>query len=306
LRRQAQEALYNQMVQDDRSPRERYAAGEILDESGWAPADLNLWLRCPGCADNRRDLWVMKYPVTNIHFARFMAAGGYEEPVYWGGEDSIGWRWRVKKHPDSHGEGEVTEPRYWRDTRFGKERRGYPVVGVSWYEASAYARWLAHLLPQAHQGPVEVAPPDAALVADLPAATVPAIRVPTETEWVRLAGGAAEERYPWDRRGHPVTQTAGQVMTRANVDKSGIGQTSPVAMYPQGVTVPFGLMDLAGNVWEWTDSWYDKTQKSRVLRGGSWRNLYNHARVSVRVYGNPDGADSYIGVRVVAPVVSDA
>ena len=172
-------------------------AGEVLDELGWLPPDLDAWALCPGCADRGGDLLAMKYPVTNHQFQRFIDADGYENYDYWGGEDSVAWRWRVKDHPDSRGEITVTEPRLWRDPRFGKSHRGYPVVGVSWYEAVAYAAWLNEQLKVEgfklqvwHAGHLETF--------SLQPGTV-SPRLPSEQEWERMAGGiASKERYPWD------------------------------------------------------------------------------------------------------------
>ena len=103
------------------------------------------------------------------------------------------------------------------------------------------------------------------------------VRLPTDAEWLRLAGGEREgkkERYPWDvpGSGRVTDERRGRdaILARANTAESGIGGTSPVAMYPLGESKPHGLWDVAGNVWEWIDSWYDKEQRGRVLRGGSW------------------------------------
>jgi formylglycine-generating enzyme required for sulfatase activity len=75
-------------------------------------------------------------------------------------------------------------------------------------------------------------------------------------------------------------------------------------MYPQGSSRPFGLQDMAGNVWEWTASWYSEKQGGRVLRGGSWYYNQGRARVSIRASSTPDYADYNIGFRPVAPVDS--
>jgi hypothetical protein len=144
LRHQLRDTLCAHMTDADLPPKERYAAGEVLDELGWLPDDpstgsgrgLNAWVHCPGVAEGPAlskvegggDLVVMKYPVTNAQFERFIQARGYENPAYWGGEDGEGWRWRVKGERRWSSAG-TDEPEYWHDPRFGKERRGYPVVG---------------------------------------------------------------------------------------------------------------------------------------------------------------------------------
>lgn len=91
---------------------------------------------------------------------------------------------------------------------------------------------------------------------------------------------------------------------RANTTESGIGGTSPVVMYPLGESKPFGLWDLAGNVWEWTGSWYDEDQRFRVVRGGSWHDHRRGARPSDGHRGSPDFSDVNIGFRLVSPISS--
>jgi len=123
--------------------RTRYAAGEVLDELGWLPEDLNAWVQI---ANGKSQMfYVAKYPVTNVQFECFIQAGGYENSAYWGGEVGEAWQWRVKGERFLSSAG-TDEPEYWHDPRLGKERRGYPVVGVSWYEAMAYAAWLTDVL----------------------------------------------------------------------------------------------------------------------------------------------------------------
>jgi formylglycine-generating enzyme required for sulfatase activity len=186
--------------------------------------------------------------------------------------------------------------------RDGRDRRGYPVVGVSWYEAAAYCAWLTALLRRARAGE-ELPPAHLALIAGPLAAGAREIRLLTEEEWVRLAGGDEGDRYPWDAPSEATNDEAA-VLTRANTSESKIGGTSPVGMYPQGRGRRFDLYDMAGNVWEWTASWYDREQTRRVLRGGSWGNLQWGARVSFRSNFSPDLAYTNIGFRVAAPVDS--
>ncbi len=73
--------------------------------------------------------WIGKYSVTNQEYGQFMQAGGYEEKKWW---CEAGWGWRASE--------QVTQPDYWSYPVFNDPNQ--PVVGVSWYEASAYCRWV--------------------------------------------------------------------------------------------------------------------------------------------------------------------
>ncbi|MDQ1301043.1 MAG: hypothetical protein QG637_964, partial [Chloroflexota bacterium] len=246
---------------------------------------------------------------TNAQFDRFIQADGYEKPVYWGGKDSPGWRWRMKP-PNYRGAGPVTQPEYWHRPRFGIDRRGYPVVGVSWYEASAYAAWLTERLRSGDFRFSLVDPTGCAQQSKI-ANPKSVVRLPTEAEWLWLAGGekaGQRERYPWDLPGSGrVTDDQKDkdvILAQANTSESGLGGTSPVAMYPLGASKPFGLWDVAGNVWEWMDTWYDADKRGRVVRGGSWLNDRRCARPSVRYGGDPDASSDYLGFRLVSPISS--
>jgi formylglycine-generating enzyme required for sulfatase activity len=292
------------MIDGQRKPPERYEAGLQLDALKWLPPDLNEWVRCPACADNRQDLYVQKYLVTNQQFELFIKAGGYDNPTWWGGEKSTAWLWRVKEHGDYRGNEPVSEPRYWQSDDFGRARRGFPVVGVSWYEAMAYAAWLTDLLRRARAQDETLTVEERQLIEPLRETGGQTITLPTETEWVRLAGGDAQNRYPWDKPGQPVTTDVTEITRRTNVSEGKIGKTSPVSMYPQGASHPFALMDVAGNVWEWTNSLYQEGSSRRVVRGGSWDGAHGGARVGVRNLNSPDFSDYDFGFRLVSPIGS--
>ena len=254
--------LRARMIDASFTPTDRYAVGEVWDELGGLPEDLDTWVFCRDCADGHGDLLATKYPITNTQFERFIQDKGYANPKWWGDVDSLGWRWRTVKHPSYRGDGPVTQPAYWNYPRLGKDRRGYPVVGVSWYEVAAYTAWLAERF-KVEGSRLQVWCNSQLTTWNLQPG--PIVRLPTKTEWLRLAGGereARQERYPWDVPGsRRVTRDEKErdaILAWANTRESGLGGTSPVAMYPLGESKPFGLWDLAGNVWEWTDSWYDE------------------------------------------------
>jgi formylglycine-generating enzyme required for sulfatase activity len=278
--------------------RTRYEAGEALDELGWLPEDLEAWVLCPGCAADGGDLLVAKYPLTNAQFERFAKDGGYQNAAWW---SAAGWRWRVEDHPEYRGSGSVAEPEYWHHPRFGREWRGYPVVGVSWYEAEAYANWLTERARAGGFG-LQVWEGGQPVTWDASREAF-AVRLPSDAEWTAIAGGLGkEERYPWDPPGGPATRDEGIILARANTYEARLGGTSPVAAYPLGASQPYGLIDLAGNVWEWTGSWHDEDQRYRVVRGGSWDHTRDLARCWVRNRNIPGSSSHGLGFRCVSPI----
>ena len=137
------------------------------------------------------------------------------------------------------------------------EELNAPRENVSWFEAVAFCRWLS-------------------------ARTGKSIRLPTEWEWQQAAtGGNPANDYPWRTEWDPA---------RCNSGESRLNRTTPVGLYPQGATMQGvqgaqGVMDMAGNVWEWCLNEYDHSESSEsvclddsesdhVLRGGSW-DYYN-------------------------------
>ncbi|OQA95154.1 MAG: Serine/threonine-protein kinase pkn1 [Chloroflexi bacterium ADurb.Bin222] len=181
---------------------------------------------------------ISRYPITNAEFARFIEAGGYAARAFWTG---AGW---AQKEKDAW-----TEPRYWQDDQWNDPAQ--PVVGVSWYEAAAYCRWLT-----------------------AQSAGRFTYRLPTEAEWEKAARGTDGRRYPWGN-----TWDA----SRCNNKESGPGKTTPVGQYPQGDS-PYEVSELVGQVWEWCSTKYDSKypyqpddgrededgEDRRILRGGSW------------------------------------
>lgn len=227
------------------------------------------------------NLYFAKYPVTNKLYRRFIAylraekgmakvlqllpietfaqsllAGDNEIKDYLG-EDPARWAQKLA-------------PGYDDDKRFNGDDQ--PVVGVTWYAATAYCHWHTMLQVVISKGS------DQRMI----------YRLPTEQEWEWAAGGG-KRKYPW---GNDKPDE-----TRANYNEK-VGKTTPVGSYPAGAT-PEGLMDMAGNVWEWMENKYAPDGVERALRGGAWSFDPGDLRCVARDYDNPDNQWLDSGFRVV-------
>jgi len=269
-------------------------------------------------------------PVTNAEWALFMKAGGYEDERWWETDEARSWQrgegtaegpkedlrnvrnqliqnsdlikdlqeqgrftsetakaWKgyCVMSPEEFDEeldrvypsGRQTQPAFWNDEAFNNPCQ--PVVGICWHEARAYCAWLSAQADHYQY------------------------RLPTEVEWEAAARGRAGRRYSF---GNKFDSSC------ANTFETHVRKTTPVGVFPAGHT-PEGLMDMTGNVWEWTTSLYlsypyQETdgredpisgQGRRVLRGGSWFNDRHYALASCRVFNHPDNRYYNIGFRVV-------
>ena len=220
-------------------------AGEVLlepialgdpDESA-EPDDV---LIEPGTVIQVATAYLDRYPVTNAQFQTFVDAGGYEQPAIW---DPAIWP-AVLGFVDSTNQ---PGPRHWRNGRFSPGKENHPVVGVCWYEAVAYARWVGK-------------------------------RLPADAEWVKAAcwpvqltaASRVQRKYPW---GNSLERG------RANLWSTGLGDTVAVSQMAAGGSVG-GVYHLIGNIWEWIAEDFELPAAApperadrplrKVLRGGAF------------------------------------
>lgn len=111
-------------------------------------------------------------------------------------------------------------------------------------------------------------------------------RLPTEEEWERAARGDDGHRYPWGETADP---------NCANVRESGLGGPTPVGVYLH-CSSPYNLLDMSGNVWEWTATDFD--EQTKVIRGGAWNFPIKSARTYTRECSRPGNQSHSIGFRV--------
>ena len=274
----------------------RAAAADTLDELGYTPDDLYEF------APVERDtipFYFAKHPVTNLQYKRFLDSSDFADEKHWldfpkydengnlmketWGKEGLDWLQNTLKDEDTS-DGKVVFPRYWKDPRFGIARRTVPVVGITWYEANAYCKWLtAHCkeLPEFNSLSTFHSPEFA-------------FRLPVENEWILAADGEAKERFAFGELKDPKKE----IVNFANTNESGISRTTPTGMYPLGRTAN-GIWDMSGNIWEWQANYKDVKNGRLSLRGGSWNVIQYFARVSVRFNYVPDDGDGRYGFRVV-------
>lgn len=233
----------------------------------------------------------------NATFPRSKFIMKYDIPVY---PDSLVW---VRDFAYAYNEPMAKQ--YFSHPSFGN----YPVVGVTWKQATAFCDWRTHLL-------------NSKLI-QLKRTPESDFRLPTEAEWEYAArGGRSQVPFPWG--GPYLRNKKGCLMAnfkpgRGNyAEDGGLYTVKADAYWPNDV----GLYNMSGNVSEWTSSYYYEgsynfqhdlnpdvrynakdqdppSMKRKVIRGGSWKDVGFYLQVSTRTFEYQDTAKAYIGFRSV-------
>lgn len=136
-------------------------------------------------------------------------------------------------------------PQHFVNRTFPKGKMDHPVTYVSWHDAKAYCEWAGK-------------------------------RLPSDAEWEKAARGTDGRTFPWGEEFEVDNANTPVRWQSLNMD----GDTTPVGAFPSGAS-PYGVHDMAGNVWEWTESWYRQYPGNKhpsenygelykTLKGGSW------------------------------------
>ena len=143
-----------------------------------------------------------------------------------------------------------------------------PVTGVTWHEARAYCAFAGG-------------------------------RLPSENEWEKAARGSDGREFPWGNDVDCKRANWGNFENEGPCAGKAPGKPVVVGSYPQGAS-PFGVLDMAGNVWEWVADKYDRDPSRRVVRGGSCCSYFVEPRAANRNAWDPNHRDGDLGFRCVS------
>jgi hypothetical protein len=150
----------------------------------------------------------------------------------------------------------------------GFDSNNCPREMVNWYEAMAFCYWLSNL-------------------------TGLLLSLPNQAQWRRAVQGDTDRLYPWGNEFDP---------TKCNTRETLFRRTTLVNKYPEGIS-PFGVMDLSGNVWEWSNETPSHKIFGYYMHGGGWRGRRRHTRVHYSRTQFADYRAPDVGFRIIAEIV---
>lgn len=190
-------------------------------------------------------------------------------------------------------------PIHWHGCQPPESVLKHPVTNVSWQDANSFCAWLTQRIRGQE---LEVG----AQGADHQYQRFTEFRLPSEAEWELAARGTDGRSFPWGNE---------WLSGYANTREAGLAQTQAVGSCAAGAS-PYGCLDMAGNVWEWTASLdrlypYDsadgredlQASGRRILRGGCYANPHGYARCACRFRLNPGIMNDFLGFRLAASLL---
>ncbi len=195
--------------------------------------------------------------------------------------------------------GSATRSTYYNSVTYAD----YPVIGINWYQARDYCAWSGGSLP-------------------------------SEAQWEKAARSHDGRNYPWEWIGAVYNNRSEIRLNYCDSEctlqwadgsfSDGFADTAPVGTFPAGAS-PYGVLDMAGNVWEWVNDWYASgaykdmmlenpvgpdAGLEKVIKGGSWMDGLNAGvplifRSSNRAFRHPLQAYNDLGFRCILPAASD-
>ncbi len=247
--------------------------------------------------------YISLYPVTQAQYQCFVDDQGYDQSAFWK---------------------EAIDDGLWKNGNFQNRKRAksyggnfdlpnHPVVGITWYEARAFTRWLTVKYQELNLLPADKD-----------------IRLPTEAEWEKASrGGSEQPGQPHIVHATDICSDKPEIKMKAgenriypwgktvDEDKMNcemiIQSTSAVGCFCHGQSI-YGCEEMSGNVWEWCNDWYEGYPSTtvtdpvgpiagsdRVIRGGSWDNYARYCRSAYRFSYRPENRNNYLGFRLCAP-----
>lgn len=222
-----------------------------LDQMVFVPTGVYTW----GTeAVHVNAFYINKFPVINSQYKKFIDEEGYSRREFWSEE---GWKWKETNN--------IRYPFYWRDSRYNAPNQ--PVVGVSWYEAVAYANWKG-------------------------------LRLPTEIEWEAAARGPKGLLWPW---GNTFAEDA------CNYNGTGISRCTPVGLFPKnrspfGVWDLSGnIWEWTMSTYMGAQQVVHSAAQHgpKILKGGSWFSNPERTRTISRRWLHPGARQFNFGFRLV-------
>ena len=173
-----------------------------------------------------------------------------------------------------------------RESYYGEpDFHDFPIIAITWFEANDYCHWVGG-------------------------------RLPTEAEWEKAAKGTRSKAFPWGDQ-MPDCDLANSYDNRTA--QFCVGDTAKIGSYPAGAST-YGVLDMAGNVWEWVNDWYSpeyyrysplndpegiETGSDKVIRGGGYDYSWGKLRIPYRSNHHPNQRHLSFGFRCVNPNINE-